>query len=212
MRGLALCLVAGALVVAGCGSSDSGSKAPASQQAASKSGTTQSVGVGAAPRATPASLCQPEGVAKPKKQCTKGLNKLAKGKAKNPAAACKGLSKKKTKGVHGKSPYAVCVSAAAKLMASKTTQSKGNGSADSTDTSGSDTSTDGTDTSTSPSDSSQLVCTDANGNDVPPDDPNVEDCTDSADASASGSGSTDSSGDSTDSSGDTSTDSTDSGN
>src|SRR3954471_17222304 len=105
MRGLFACLVAGALIATGCGSSGSSSSStvPASKQAAAKAGAPQSVAVSGQAHATPASLCKPEGVAKPKKQCAKGLTKLQKGKAKNPAAACKGLSKKKTKGVRGKS-------------------------------------------------------------------------------------------------------------
>src|SRR3954469_1880502 len=122
MRGLALCLAAAALIATGCGSnnSGSGSNPPSSQQAAAKGGSsTQAAGVSAQAAATPASLCTAEGKGKPKKQCTAGLTKLKKGKAKNPRSACKGMSKRKTKGVRGKSPYAVCVSAAAKLMAAK---------------------------------------------------------------------------------------------
>jgi hypothetical protein len=132
---------------------------------------------------TPASLCTAEGTAKPRRQCVKGLTKLGTGRAKNPAAACKGLSHKKTKGTGGKSPYAVCVTAAAKLMASKNPASTpGNGSAD-TGGDASDTETD-TSTDSSPSDSadtSALECVDENGNPVSPDDPNVDSCTDTSD-------------------------------
>lgn len=111
MRGLALCLVAGAIAIAGCGSDDnSSSKAPAQQNVTASGGTTTAAaGVSAKGRATPASLCTSEGKGKPKKQCTAGLTKLDKGKVSNPKAACRGLSKKKTKGVRGKSPFAVCV-------------------------------------------------------------------------------------------------------
>src|SRR3954468_12420093 len=116
MRGLALCLVAGAIAIAGCGSGDSSSKAPAQQNVTASGGTTTgAAGVSAKGRATPASLCTSEGKGKPKKQCTAGLTKLDRGKVSNPKAACKGLSKKKTKGVRGRSPFAVCVKAAAKL-------------------------------------------------------------------------------------------------
>src|SRR3954466_9448928 len=144
MRGLVACLVVGALLATGCGSSDSSSssKAPGSQQAAAKPGSPQAVAVSAQGRATPAALCQPQGVAKPKKQCVKGLKKLQKGKAKNPAAACKGLSKKKTKGVRGKSPYAVCVKAAARLMAAKKRPAKTGAADNSTATSTTDESED----------------------------------------------------------------------
>ena len=218
-----MCLLAGALFVAGCGSSGSnGAKAPSSQQAATQSGTAQSVAVGAQGVATPASLCRPEGLSKPKKQCAKGLKRLSKGKAKNPAAACKGLSKKKTKGVKGKSPYAVCVSAAAKLMASKNAASNGNGSADSnsSDNSSSSDSTDTTDTSSSDTSGDQLICTDAQGNNVSEDDPSVEDCEPAPGAGASAndnSGDSTDSTDTTDTTGDSSnssdgTDTTDSGN
>src|SRR3954471_3651980 len=134
MRGLALCLVAGALVVAGCGSDDnSSSNAPQQQDVAASGGTTSSAaGVSAKGRVTAVSLCTAEGKGKPKKQCVAGLKKLDKGKAANPRAACKGLSKKKTKGVRGKSPFAVCVSAAANLMASKKSNGgASNGAADS---------------------------------------------------------------------------------
>src|SRR4051794_7993489 len=167
MRGLVACLVVGALLATGCGSSDSSSssKAPGSQQAAAKPGSPQAVAVSAQGRATPASLCQPEGVAKPKKQCAKGLKKLQKGKAKNPAAACKGLSKKKTKGVRGKSPFAVCVKAAAKLLALKNHPSSGNGSSGSGGSGSGDSAAD--DTSSSSDDSAaKLVCVDSNGNNV----------------------------------------------
>src|SRR6476619_6806153 len=107
MRGLALCLVAGALLIAGCGGSDQGAKAPVSSQAtASGTGSGQDAAVSAAARPTPASLCTVEGKAALKRKCAAGLKKLDKGQATNPRNACKGLSKKKTKGVKGKSPFA----------------------------------------------------------------------------------------------------------
>src|SRR4051795_1935558 len=190
MRGLALCLVAGAIAIAGCGSGDdSSSKAPAQQNVTASGGTTTgAAGVSAKGRATPASLCTSEGKGKPKKQCTAGLTKLDRGKASNPAAACKGLSKKKTKGVRGKSPFAVCVKAAAKLLALKNHPSSGNGSSGSGGSGSGNSAAD--DTSTSSDDSAdKLVCVDSDGNNVPADDPDVDDCepADSSGASASGS-------------------------
>jgi hypothetical protein len=197
MRGLALCLVAGALVVAGCGSDDnSSSNAPQQQDVAASGGTTSSAaGVSAKGRVTVASLCTAEGKGKPKKQCVAGLKKLDKGKAANPRAACKGLSKKKTKGVRGKSPYAVCVSAAAKLMASKKSGGgSGNGAADSNGNgngSGSDDeSDDGSDSpgkksSADSEDEPDPICRDASGKEVPFDSEDVEECDAPASASSS---------------------------
>ena len=210
MRGLALALVAAAVLVSGCGGSDNSSSSAPKQTSVAQSGTTvaQAAGV-SAKKLTVSGLCAPEGKGKPKKQCTAGLAKLNKGKAKNPRTACKALSKKKTKGVRGKSPFAVCVKAAAALMAAKQNVSQGSGSAagdssgsGSSDSSGSsdgssdatDSSADGTDGSDSSGDLSSLVCTDANGNVVPFDSPDVEECDDtSASASDSSSGSADSS-------------------
>src|SRR4051794_1712609 len=177
MRGLALCLVFGALVIAGCGSNDSSSNAPKAQNATTQGTSSgQSAAVSAAGRVSAASLCAPEGQAKLKKKCAAGMKKLKSGKIKSAAKACKGLSKKKTKGVKGKSPYAVCVSAAAKLLAAKANaNSGGNGSADSNgNSSDSADSTDSSDSST-PEDTSDLVCTDAEGNVVSVDDPNLDD-------------------------------------
>jgi hypothetical protein len=138
--------------------------------------------VSAKGRATPASLCRSEGKGKPKKQCVNGLKKLDKGKVSNPRAACKGLSKKKTKGVRGKSPYAVCVKAAAKLMAAKAAAGgSGNGAADSN--AGSDDSTDASGASDDSSgggsgadDEPAPVCRDANGKTVPFDSEDVDEC------------------------------------
>src|SRR3954452_8626703 len=177
MRGLALCLVAGALVIAGCGSSDESAKAPKSEQAAASGGTvTTAAAVSAPGAATVAVLCTSEGKGKPKKQCTAGLTKLKKGKAKNPRSACKGMSKRKTKGVRGKSPYAVCVKAAARLMAAKARKGgAGNGAADSgSSTTDEDTSTGATDSSNGDDSGSSLVCTDSDGNAVPFDSDEVE--------------------------------------
>jgi hypothetical protein len=205
MRGLALCVVAAALVVSGCGSDNSSSSKAPKQQPAAQSGAASgsAAGVSAQAATTPSSLCAPEGKGKPKKQCVAGLTKLGKGKAKNPRAACKGLSKKKTKGVRGKSPFAVCVKAAAALMASKNatagngsaTAQGGNGSGSSDsgsadDSSSSDSSTDaGGDGS---ADTSGLICTDVDGNVVPVDSPDVNECDDvSASDSSSGDTSTD---------------------
>ncbi len=60
----------------------------------------------------------------PFSQCVKAMKALDSGKAKTPAKACKGLSKKKPKKVkgsnrRGKSPYAKCVSGAKKLLKDK---------------------------------------------------------------------------------------------
>ena len=215
MARLALCLVMGALVIAGCGSDNgnSSSNAPKSQNAAAQgTGSGQSAAVSASGALSPTTLCKPEGKAKLKKKCGNGLKKVAAGTVTSTAQACKGLSKKKTKGVKGKSPYAVCVSGAAKLLAANAnaidTSSADNSSSDSS-------SSDNTDNSTN-----DLVCTDSQGNVVSPDDPDLEDCEVSDNASASdssndgGGDSTDNSGDSTDNSGDStdsSGDSTDSG-
>jgi hypothetical protein len=128
-------------------------------------------------RATFASLCAAEGKGKPKKRCVAGLKKLDNGKVANPRAACRGLSKRKTKGVHGNSPYAVCVSAAAKLMASKAARrGSGNGAADSSaDDSGSadDASDSSADDNSADADP---VCRDADGNTVPFDSEDVDEC------------------------------------
>lgn len=214
MRGLALCLVAGAIAVTGCGGSDNNASAPKQQKVTASGGSSgQPAAVSAKGPATPNSLCTDEGKGKPKKQCVKALGKLNKGKAANPKAACKGLSKKKTKGVRGKSPFAVCVTAAAKLMASKSAGSGGgNGAADSNSGSGSSGSGDGSDASDSSSgnDTSEqdgIVCHDDKGNVVPIDDDNVADC----DIPDNGSSASDSSADSS-SADDTSTDSSDDGN
>jgi hypothetical protein len=193
--------VAGAIAVTGCGSDDnSSSKAPAQENVSASGGTTTAAaGVSAKGRATPSSLCASEGKGKPKKQCTAGLTKLDRGKVSNPKAACKGLSKKKTKGVRGKSPYAVCIKAAAKLMAAKTARGGGgNGAADSgspDDSSGDSSSAD------SSADDAEPICRDANGNTVPFDSEDVEECDlppgadDSASSSSDDSSSDDSSSD-----------------
>ena len=60
----------------------------------------------------------------PFSQCVKAMKALDSGKAKTPAKACKGLSKKKPAKVkgsnrRGKSPYAKCVSGAKKLLKDK---------------------------------------------------------------------------------------------
>jgi hypothetical protein len=184
---LVACLAAGALFVTGCGSDDSASpaKAPTSQQAAASGTSSTSAGVSAAGTPSAATLCAAEGKGKPKRQCTSGLKRLARGKAKNPAVACKSLSRKRTKGVRGKSPYAVCVKAAAKLMAS-TNSTGSTGGADNSPADTSTDETDETDTSASASDNgnAQPLCVDADGNDVPIDSPDVEECTDPADDSA----------------------------
>jgi hypothetical protein len=180
MRGLALCLVAGAIAVAGCGSDDSGSpaQAPNQETVAASGGTAAPAGVSAKGRATVASLCTAEGKGKPKKQCVAGLTKLDKGKVANPRAACKGLSKKKTKGVRGKSPYAVCVKAAAKLMASKHASSgSANGEADAGgDDSASDDDTSGDTADAATGDDVNPSCRDSQGNEVASDDEDVEEC------------------------------------
>jgi hypothetical protein len=204
MRGLALCLVAGALFVAGCGSDDNTARAPqTSSVATTSSGSGQSAAVSATATPSAASLCALEGKGKPKKQCAAALKKLGNGKARNPRAACKGMSKKKTKGVKGKSPFAVCVSAAAKLMAAKQNTSKngaattggagsGNGNGK-----GKGKSDDGASDDASAADDAggddALTCTDASGNVVPFDSPDVDECDDgSADTSASDSAADDS--------------------
>lgn len=203
MRTLAACLVAGAIAIAGCGSDDdSSSKAPAQQSATASSGTTAAAaGVSAKGRPTPSSLCTPEGRGRPKKQCVAGLKKLDKGKVSNPRAACKGLSKKKTKGVRGKSPYAVCVKAAAKLMAAKT--ARGGGGNGAADTGSSETGpADDSGQSGSSDDAATPICRDGDGNTVPLDSEDVEECdvpanaSDSADDPGSSSDDGDSSDDS----------------
>src|SRR4051794_35350264 len=206
MRGLVPCLIAGTIAIAGCGADgDSSSSAP-KQQNVTASGTTGApAAVSAKGRATPASLCTAEGKGQPKKQCVAGLTKLGKGKAANPHAACKGLSKKKTKGVRGKSPYAVCVAAAAKLMASKSPSSGGgNGAADSdsssSDSSSADDSTDASAGSSATGTEADPVCRDASGNTVPFDSEDVEEC--DPPASAGDSSSADDSSSSSDSSSD----------
>src|SRR3954454_5127619 len=216
MRGLALCLIAGALLVAGCGDKDPGASAPvASTATKTTTGSGQSAAVSAAPVAKPASLCAVEGKAALKRKCVSGLKNLNKGKAKNPRAACKGLSKKKTKGVKGKSPFAACVSAAAKLLASKNSKhGSGNGAADSGGGGGSggggSKGSKGSGSSTSADDAvdNTPVCVDANGNDVSPDSPDVEECTDPNDPGTDDTSASDSSNDSSSSS-DGSSDSTD---
>jgi hypothetical protein len=201
MRGLALCLVAGAIAIAGCGSSDNpSSSAPGQAKVTASAGISgASAAVSAKGRATPASLCTAEGNGKPKKQCVAALKKLDKGKAANPRSACKSLSKKKTKGVRGKSPYAVCVSAAAKLMASKA--AAGNGAADSS-SGNSDASDEDTSDSAGSSSSDEVdpICHDENGKVVPIDSDEVADC-DIPDAPGASNSSNDSSDDS-DSTGD----------
>jgi hypothetical protein len=192
--------VAGAIAVAGCGSDDNSASAPKQEKVTASGGSSgQSAAVSAKGPATPSSLCTAEGKGKPKKQCVKALTKLGKGKAANPTTACKGMSKKKTKGVRGKSPFAVCVTAAAKLMASKSASGKGNGAADSSPgksgsggKSGSnDDESDSEDDS--PSEQDGIVCHDEAGNVVPIDSDDVADCDIPDDASANDSSSDDSS-------------------
>jgi hypothetical protein len=207
MRGLALCLIAGALLAAGCGSNDGAANAPQAQSVAASGVSDTTAGVSAQGTPTPAALCTGEGKSKTKgkspfAQCVSGLGKLARGKAKNPATACKDLSRKKTKGTAGKSPFATCVKAAAKLMAAKARKpAAGTNSLDSSPSSGSGKSKgkgqdssakdDGTDSA-----DDGLVCTDADGNNVASDSPDVEECDDpsagSGDTSASDSSSSDS--------------------
>src|SRR4051794_11879802 len=139
MRGLALALAAGALITAGCGSSnDQPSAVPDSTAASASKTSTQTAAVAAAPaNAAASTACSSESRKKahgksPFAQCVSALKKLGSGKATSPAAACKGLSKKrpkvkgKHKGKRAKSPYALCVAAAAKLRGKG---SSGNGSA-----------------------------------------------------------------------------------
>lgn len=202
MSGLAPCLVAAALVVAGCGSgNDNPSSAPKQEKVTpSGAGDGQPAAVSATGRATPASLCAGEGRGGPKKQCVAALKKLDRGRAANPRAACKGLSRKRAKGVRGKSPFAVCVTAAAKLMASRSSGGGGgNGSAGSNPgSSGSSGPEDGEDSSgaedSSASDQGGIVCRDENGNVVPIDSDAVAECDLPDDASA---GDSSSAGDST---------------
>jgi hypothetical protein len=208
--------VAGAIAITGCGGSDNNASAPKQEKVTASGGSSgQPAAVSAKGPASPNSLCAGEGKGKPKKQCVKALGKLNKGKAANPKAACKGMSKKKTKGVRGKSPFAVCVSAAARLMATKSAGGSGggNGAADSNsdNASGSSGSDDGSGSDSSGDDSASeqdgIVCHDENGNVVPIDDDNVAVCDLPDDgASASDSSSGDDSGD------DSSDDSGDSGN
>ena len=182
MRAVALGLVVAAVAVAGCGSDNGSSGSAPTPENVSSSGSTgaSAAGVSAKGRPTPASLCAAEGSGKPRKQCVAGLGKLDRGSAANPSAACKGLSKKKTKGVRGKSPYAVCVSAAAKLMASKSAHTgkgkgKGNGAADSSDDQADDSS-DSTADSSSADDGADPICHDAKGKVVSIDSDDVEEC------------------------------------
>src|SRR4051812_15014779 len=181
MKRFALCLVT-ALVVAGCGS-DENAKAPTSSQAASSGGTATSVAVSAKGPVSASTLCADEGVAKPKRQCTRGLKRLASGKAANPAAACKGLSKKKAKGVRGKSPYAVCVKAAARLMAAKKRPAKTGAADNSTGTSTTDESEDSAADDPAPEDI-EPVCIDDNGDEVPAGSADVDDCGEAKDGSS----------------------------
>jgi hypothetical protein len=127
-------------------------------------------GVSAKGRPTPSALCAAEGRKRvrgkaPFGQCVAGVKKLDKGKVRNPRAACKGLSKKKTRGTKGKSPHAVCIKAAAKLMAAAKPMASKPGD----DLGGSEA---------GPS------CSDADGNLVPADDPDVEECLETGAASA----------------------------
>jgi hypothetical protein len=199
MRGLALFLVAAMVGVAGCDSgSHTGGTVPAvahvKTEKSSQTGT--SVAVAADAPLTPKSLCVPEGKPRPKNACVAGLKRLANGKARNPAAACMGLAKKKTKGTKGRSPFAVCVTAAAKLMAAKNHLAK-NGAADNSN-----------DNSSADDNSDSMTCFDVDGNEVSPDDPNVDGCTDASDNSGSDDSTSadDSSSDSSDSTDTTSTD------
>ena len=192
MRGLALCLAAAVMAVAGCGSDDNSSSAPNQEKVTASGATGAPAAVSAKGRATPASLCKSEGKGKPKRQCVAGLKKLDKGKAANPKAACKGMSKKKTKGVRGKSPFAVCVSAAAKLLAGKSSKGRsGNGAADGqTGSLGSGTATatdDDDDSSSTGADEPDPVCVDAKGKVVPFDSEDVEECEPGTSASDSSS-------------------------
>ena len=116
-----------AVLVAGCGSDDNNgsAKAPTSAKvAASSSGSGQAAAVSATAAPKIPVLCAAEGRKAvkgkvPFGQCVAALTKLKKGKAKNPRAACKGLTTKKSKGTFGKSPYVVCLRAAGKLMVVK---------------------------------------------------------------------------------------------
>jgi hypothetical protein len=201
--------VTAAIAIAGCGSDDNSSSAPKQENVAASGGAGGgSAAVSAKGRATPGSLCTSEGKGAPKKQCVAALKKLDNGRAANPRAACKGLSKKKTKGVRGKSPFAVCISAAAKLMASKSAGG-GNGAADSSpgnsgkpDSGDDEDSSDAADSSSSAGD--DIVCHDEDGKVVPIDSDAVADCDIPNTPGASGS-SSDNAGDSSD---DTSADET----
>lgn len=180
--------MAGAIAVAGCGSDSNNASAPKQEKVTASGGSGQAAAVSAKGPATPASLCTAEGKGKPKKQCVKALKKLDKGKAANPNAACNGMSEKKTKGVRGKSPYAVCVGAAAKLMAEKSAAgSGGNGAADtgSGDSSADDSADSSDTTDDSSADQGDIVCHDDSGNVVPIDSDAVADCDLPNDPSAS---------------------------
>src|SRR4029078_1619536 len=102
-----------AVLAAGCGSDDNdgSAKAPTSAKvAASDSGGGEAAAVSATAAPKIPVLCAAEGRKSvkgkvPFSQCVKGLTKLKKGKAKNPRAACKGLSSKKSTGTLAKCPY-----------------------------------------------------------------------------------------------------------
>lgn len=85
----------------------------------------------------------------PFSQCVTAMAHLANGSAKNPTAACKGLSKKHHKGMGKGTPFSQCVTAAAHLHKSGTgTTTTGTTNTSTTDTSTGTTSTGTTSTGT----------------------------------------------------------------
>ena len=115
MRPLALVLTVAAFL-AGCGQTSDEATAPSQEKVkASGAASSSPAGVAAKAEASPSSLCSAES-GKARGQCISALKRAKNGAS--PAAACKNLSRKKAHGTKGRTPFALCVSAAKKLKRS----------------------------------------------------------------------------------------------
>lgn len=112
---LSVILVTAAVLLAGCGQTSDDAQAPSREKVTSAGASGEPAGVGAKPDANPAALCSAER-GKARGQCVSALKRVANGAS--PKAACKSLSRKKARGTRGGTPFALCVSAAAKLKRS----------------------------------------------------------------------------------------------
>lgn len=151
-------MLTAAVLLAGCGQTSDDAGAPRQEKlSASGAASSNPAGVAAKAEASPASLCSAER-GKARGQCVSALKRAKNGAS--PAAACKSLSRKKARGIKGRTPFALCVSAAKKLQRSggksqsPTAKSKSddNGGDDAADDAGADDNSSAEEDDSSPGD------------------------------------------------------------